>query len=378
MSSVWLVFLFYPIMALVQSTAQLPWLVLGWVALVAFAGSYITEFLIGGGPVRRRVSRLEYTLLVIMVLATIALVPAAGANAMSTFPFLVSVLAYQYPRPLFITGAVLGVGIMGAYELVGPDRADFVPLFVVQCIVTLVHAVTVWFIARSAEADRLELELATSEERENVARDVHDLLGHSLTVVKLKAQLARKLVDADPARAKTELEEIERITAEAIAGVRATVTGLRSVDFGPQLAAGRAALQAAGIRSELRGDLRDLSPAQSLPAGWVLREATTNVLRHSGASLLRVTVAPGRVTIEDDGKGLPSPASSGDAAGPGAGGAATSVPDAVGPGAAAGGAVDAGCEGNGLHGMRERAAAAGATFSIDRSELGGVRIRLSW
>src|SRR5690606_17389622 len=126
----------------------------------------------------------------------------------------------------------------------------------------VVNTVSTSLIIRSAEAEKLGLELATSEGREAVARDVHDLVGHSLTVVSLKAQLVRRLIDSDPERAKTELADIERLTADAIAGVRETVAGARSAALSDQLATCRDALRAADIEMRVEGDSAALSPSQ--------------------------------------------------------------------------------------------------------------------
>jgi len=205
-----------------------------------------------------------------------------------------------------------------------------------------VNTVSTWLIIRSADADRLGLELATSEGREAVARDVHDLIGHSLTVVKLKAQLARRLIDTEPERAKAELAAIESLTAEAIAGVRATVAGARAASLTEQLSASADALRSAGVTPVVDGDPGALSPAQGLTASWILREATTNILRHAEASTATVSVRPGMLAVQDDGRGA------GDQ------------------------------EGNGVRGMRERAAAAGARFELVRPVTGGTRVEVTW
>jgi two-component system sensor histidine kinase DesK len=217
--------------------------------------------------------------------------------------------------------------------------------FVLLAIIVMMFAVnslTVWLISRSITADELRLDLATSEERESIARDVHDLIGHSLTVVKLKAELAMRLIEKDPAAARNELEEIARLTSEAIAGVRGTVTGLRSEGLAAQLRASRAALESAGVTVTVAGDPAALSPAQSLSAAWILREATTNVLRHARATRVRVSFEPGTVTIEDDGVGAK------------------------------------GRTGNGVRGMTERASAAGATLRIGEGSSSGTVVSLTW
>ncbi len=143
--------------------------------------------------------------------------------------------------------------------------------------------------------------LAVDLERERLARDLHDILGHSLTVVAVKAQLAGRLVDADPARARAEIADIERLARDALADVRTTVSGYRAPSLPAELAAARRALAAAGITAhvpgaadEVRSDLRELF-------AWVVREGVTNVVRHSGATTCTITLAAACVEVRDDG-----------------------------------------------------------------------------
>lgn len=348
-AAIWLAFIFYPVRALVGSTAAMPAQVLGWSCLGLFIVVYLVSFRLGhntgitGEPTLPR----TWVFFAVAVLAVVGTVPAIGDGAFSFLPFVVTIPAYQMPTWFFLpTIAVSVLGLLG-YILISGEWADNVALLIILLVICAVHWIVRWLIGRSIAADKLATELVASEERETVARDVHDLIGHSLTVVKLKAQLARKLVRADPDRAVAELEEIERITSEAIGGVRATVTGLRSEGLAAQLNSAIATLQDAGTVVEVEGEPTSLSPAQSLIAAWILREATTNTLRHAHASRVCISMGPGSFTFEDDGVGLPA--------------------DAVRR------------SGNGLSGMAERAVVSGATFSVDASQgLGGTRVGLSW
>src|SRR5690606_2890085 len=126
-------------------------------------------------------------------------------------------------------------------------------------------------------------DLAVISERERVARDVHDGLGHTLTVVAMKAELAERIMDADPERARSELADLRRLTRDALDQVRITVGGLRATDLPNQLAALTLALEGAGLEVEVRGDPAEVDPDLRTALGWVLREAGTNILRHSGA-----------------------------------------------------------------------------------------------
>jgi two-component system sensor histidine kinase DesK len=130
--------------------------------------------------------------------------------------------------------------------------------------------------------------MAVAQERLRFARDLHDLLGHSLSVIALKSELAGGLLAADPARAAGELRDIERVARRALAEVREAVGGYRQVTLAAELGGARAALEAAGVRAAVD------DPPAGLPApveevlGWAVREATTNVVRHSGATGCRI------------------------------------------------------------------------------------------
>jgi len=151
--------------------------------------------------------------------------------------------------------------------------------------------------------------LAKLAERERIARDLHDLLGHTLTVITRKAELARRLAEKDPARAALEIGEVEQVAREALREVRSAVSGFRQTDFSTELAQARVALQSALIHFEAETDAIDLDPATEQVLALALREATTNVLRHSQASSCRVRLENlsdrVRLTVNDNGKGAP-------------------------------------------------------------------------
>jgi two-component system sensor histidine kinase DesK len=160
---------------------------------------------------------------------------------------------------------------------------------------------------RELERTRGELaRLAVADERLRFARDLHDLLGHSLSVIALKSELAGRLVESDPARAARELADVQAVTREALTEVREAVHGYRRLELGEAIDGARVALAAAGI--ELR--LADAHPA--LPSdvdtvlAWAVREGTTNVIRHSGARSCAIRIhaenGTAAVEIEDDGR----------------------------------------------------------------------------
>nr|WP_241728651.1 sensor histidine kinase [Nocardioides zeae] len=185
-------------------------------------------------------------------------------------------------------------------------------------------------------------EIALVAERERVARDVHDVLGHSLTVVVAKAELAERLVDLDPERAKAEIASIRSLSREALGEVRATVSGLRVARLGDELASAREALTAADIVADVPSDPDVVDPRRRIVVAWVLREAVTNVVRHSGASRCTVELGDARLAVSDDGRGgVHQP-------------------------------------GNGLRGIGERVRAAGGTLTVTSGPEGGTRLEVTW
>ena len=145
--------------------------------------------------------------------------------------------------------------------------------------------------------------MAVEQERARFARDLHDLLGHSLTVIAIKSELARRVMANDPDRAAAEVADIERLAREALVDVRATVAGYREVTLAAEISSARSALDAAGVHAELPGAVDDVPGERRELFGWVLREGVTNVVRHSDASWVRVSVSARTVEIVDDGTG---------------------------------------------------------------------------
>jgi two-component system sensor histidine kinase DesK len=346
MAAIWLVFLAYPIVDLVQSAAPQGWIITAWIALPAFVVVYVAGFIngmsLGGGGLVDPPRPIQWAAFGAMIVCAARVVPSGGGSALGFLPFIMSFASYGLTRPAHWMTMAAAIAVTAATVFLIPEGVRYVSILAIIALLAVVNTVSTSLIIRSAEAERLGLELATSEGREAVARDVHDLVGHSLTVVRVKAQLARKLVDSDPERAKAELADIESLTAEAIAGVRATVAGVRSAALVDQLAASRDALDAADVTMQVEGDAAALSPAQSLTASWILREATTNVLRHAGARAVTVRIAPGTFAVIDDGRGL------------------------------------SGAEGNGVRGMRERATTGGATLAVGPHASGGTRVEVTW
>jgi two-component system sensor histidine kinase DesK len=157
-----------------------------------------------------------------------------------------------------------------------------------------------------AEARVENARLAIQDERNRMARDVHDILGHSLTVITVKAELAARLLEESPERAKAEVADLERLARDALADVRQAVAGFREMSLPAELARARSSLAAAGIEADLP------TAADAVPShlrelcAWTLREGVTNVIRHSGATTCHVTLDEHGITVTDDGAGVPT------------------------------------------------------------------------
>lgn len=194
---------------------------------------------------------------------------------------------------------------------------------------------------------------AVTEERERFARDLHDLLGHSLSVIALKAELAGRLLPDRPQEAQTHVAELEGVARDALREVREAVSGYRRPALAAEIEGARMALEAAGITLDVGLPAQELPTEVEAVLAWTVREGTTNVIRHSGARACRIVAAAspdgGRasVAIEDDGGG-PHAAGSGDG-------------------------------GNGLAGLRERALALDGTVDAGPHADGrpGFRLQVS-
>ncbi|ROS78385.1 two-component system sensor histidine kinase DesK [Curtobacterium sp. PhB130] len=313
-------------------------------------------------------------------LCSALLLVVVGPLAVWSWPLLVALSGFVAARfwvalvvvVLTVLGELVVAAVMG-----WSNAADLGILF--APVITVSVGASMLFFGRQRDAEqRLGVaqdeitRLAVVEERARFSRDLHDVLGHSLTVVAMKSELAARLVEVDPARAKAEMQDVERLSREALQGLRQAVSGYREADLSAELVSARAALSAASIDADLpvSGDVA-ATDVRSLFA-WVLREGVTNVVRHAAASAVRITLTRTSLTVEDDGTGVLGAGGAGAAgAGAGVGGAGAAGP-AGGPGVRGGDTLG----GNGLRGLRERADAVGATLVTGTSDLGGFLLRV--
>jgi two-component system sensor histidine kinase DesK len=211
-----------------------------------------------------------------------------------------------------------------------------------------------------------------AEERLRIARDLHDLLGHSLSLITLKAELAGRVVGTDPDRATREIAELESVARQSLSDVRAAVAGYRQPDLAGELAAARQLLDSAGIAARISAaDTAGLSQDIDAALAWTVREGTTNVVRHSRATRVDISVStgPAVAVAEISDNGPPAIDDLGPLAVP-----APGEPDQR-DGPAPSGRVRTG--GSGLAGLAERIRSLGGDLAAGTTEPHGFRLRVA-
>ncbi|MEZ7159060.1 sensor histidine kinase [Streptomyces sp. MAD19A] len=343
-TAIWLVYLSAPVSDLLHGGHPAGVRALGWLGLVVFVTWYMllvfragrgdrTALVLGSLAVLTAQSALlaltlgrEWLVLFVYVsIASGAALPSwlsrwsvPGACALMT------AVAFAVPGGRDLLWGLLVPALLGGFAMTGVRELIRTTIALREARATVAH-------------------LAANEERLRLARDLHDLLGHSLSVITLKSELAGRMLPDHPDRAARQVADIEQVSRQALVDVREAVTGYRRLRLAGELSGARVALRAAGIVPELPGAdaLGEVPEDAESALAWALREAVTNVVRHSGARRCTVEVARRHTR---DGQVLE-----------------LSVED-NGPGGSATG------HGNGLRGLRERLAAVGGTL-----EAGPVR-----
>jgi two-component system sensor histidine kinase DesK len=349
-SAVWLVYLGYPLHAAWQQPDPTVRTV-GITAILLFATTFVLPF--SFYQRRRRAQReiplaLRWAVLAAMAILLVVAAPAAGESVVggTVYIAVTAVLTLPFVQAWSAVAATV-IAVMVIPRFVPGWSLD--AFFGLQVVVSSVAAWGITqVIARGADlayAREQLAELAVVAERDRVARDMHDILGHSLTVIAVKAELALRLMSLDPGRARQEVADVERLARQSLADVRETVGGLRRVTLAGELAGARTALQAAGIDAFLPATIDDVPGGRDELYGWVVREGTTNVIRHSGATRCEIRLRPNGVEVLDDGHGAD-------------------------PGIHHDG-------GHGLRGLSERVEAAGGALSAGPRAAGGFRLAIS-
>ncbi len=346
-----LLFLIGPLSDLVHASLSPARVAAISIALTGFVALYLALL----PPVRQLARKgqpaIRATLALLAAMAALTLALGAPRSFTLLFVYVVAAAGMLLPPAgavavIGIIAAAVGVGLAATGSDSSTVAAYTLTALAVGATMTALGSTT--RANRELQSAREELaRLAVSEERLRIARDLHDLLGHTLSLIALKSELATKLVESDPRRAQAELADVQRVTRQALAEVRATVHDYRRLAFADALVGARATLSAAGI------DCRIDSSTPALPAeiesvlAWAVREATTNVVRHSGARACTITLATDvdavSLRVDDDG----APAATGSA------------------------------DGAGLAGLAERARRLHGTLEAGARPAGGFRLRLT-
>ncbi|MGB8384649.1 MAG: histidine kinase [Dermatophilaceae bacterium] len=358
-AGVWLIFLTPALQRAWQERST--WV--GWVglaALLGFGALYVTVFqwarpMRRSGALWRSVQPASLVWLALLVVLAAVMVLTLQYDGLGAAVYLAVAAVTLLPQRWSIpTALVLAVGAEAMARLLpGWAGADGIGLSVALATFAIWG---MWQAMRRsmdlARAREENAQLLLGQERARMSRDLHDLLGHSLTVIAVKAELAERLLDVSPDRARAEIADIQRLTRDALSDMRRTVEGYRGVSLPGEIIRARSALEAAGIDAQLPGSTDGVPSELREVFAWTVREGVTNVVRHSAARHCTITLAEDRVSVSDDGRGP----------------VGDDGPGRLDPGRVTGGG------GHGLAGLRERAAAVGARVVTEAPAVGGFTL----
>ena len=341
----WLAFFIYPLGAFLTDRLSAETRIYGLVLLLALALLWGWFWIrIVAGPDRRFMVPAVAAATLILTVFTLRTPPQYG----SLFLYAVIMAGAAFPWRRGVAAVVIVSILAAAIELARGESVttstgqllnELLVGFATVAGRLLVQANQQLSLAREQIA-----RLAVGEERLRFARDLHDLLGHSLSVIALKSELAGRLIKASPGLAAHEVEDIEKVARDALREVREAVAGYRQPTLAAELAGAHEALTAAGIAFSVDQDRVALPPAVEAVLAWTVREGVTNVMRHSQAKrcAIRITNKDGRATVDvvDDGRG--------------------GLPEA----------------GSGLHGLQERVLERGGTLTAEPLPHEGFRLRV--
>jgi two-component system, NarL family, sensor histidine kinase DesK len=389
-SAIWLVYLIQPISGLFSGHHGALWIAGGLAIVTVFCVVYVGLCMTWD----RNQYRAQWGLAVLFAMAVLACV-IYGKDWTPLWIYVSVATGFAVPgrRPAMLAVLVVGACYALFSWLAHVGTADF--LIILVPVVLAGWAMTgfrmqIALIGELAQARDTVARLAANQERLRLARDLHDLAGHSLSMITLKAELAQRMLDRLPAsaerdRAARDVADIERVSRQTLHDIREAVSGYRRPTLPVEFATARTALESAGIRLDADPALLQSSPAgpeQEAALAWCLREAVTNVIRHSGAGSCRIRLLERdselSLEVTDDGRGIGG--SGRGAASVGTGPAGTG-PAGMGPavtwpaGDAPVGTGPAGTPqaGTGLRGMSERLSAVGGSLSAGPARGGPAR-----
>src|SRR5712691_2239054 len=313
----WLVCLLFPIVSLVQTPLAPVRLFLAIAALVFFTASYtwlMWPHPASSGARKRSRSPLSLMLFAVLTVLVLLLSLSYGSAFLWLFIGVSAIAGIALPlRSAILAVTVLTLLTLGVNVGVsgGVARADWLQIIPLVLLVRglgldMIGAARLFSALRELHAARKELaRLAVVEERLRLARDLHDLLGHNLSLITLKSELAGRLVEKEPARSAEEIHDIERVARQTLREVREAVAGYRQPQLTSELSGARQMLEAAGIECQIEHTAEALPPTTDTVLAWTVREGVTNVIRHSRARwcCIRVTCENGtaRAEVTNDG-----------------------------------------------------------------------------
>ncbi|WP_344688082.1 sensor histidine kinase [Blastococcus jejuensis] len=303
----WMLFLAFPVADLFSTPRPALTRAVALTALLLFTAAYLALFSDAFTPRATRRFRREFLVVVVLgITLAVWFGPAWSGLLIYVAAAAAASLPDRWVWPVVVGAAVVCGAVVAAHGLLG----DLLFLPAICLLTAFALRGTLRLVSVNAELAEARDELARSavaEERMRFARDLHDLLGHSLSLIALKSELAGRLVERDPARARAEIADVEQAARQALAEVRDAVSGYRTVSLAQALAEARSALSAAGIALHAPTPAAELPGAVDAVLGWVVREATTNVLRHSAARSVTVDLRSGGdeivLAVTDDGRG---------------------------------------------------------------------------
>jgi two-component system sensor histidine kinase DesK len=308
----WLIFLGSPVQDLTSGHHTTAATVAGWAALVSFTGVYLTlVFRNMGRPFSGPTAGI-----LVLLLGTLAVVLCLTLGGAWIGLFVYVSVTCGATLPLRVVYWAIGLNAL-AMLLVGLSTgADDWSLLLVVVLLGFAMTGVKQLVRTTVELRRARAtvaQLAANEERLRLARDLHDLLGHSLSLITLKSELAGRMLPDQPDKAAQQVADIEQVSRQALVDVREAVTGYRRPRLSAELAGMQVALTAAGITADVPAepDLTGIPEESESALAWALREAVTNVVRHSGArqctvEVLRRQTLDGQVlelSVEDNGSG---------------------------------------------------------------------------
>ncbi len=304
---VWLGFIVFPLINAIGKHQPLVrhGLVIGGAAL--FVAAYVGMVMAWRSEVP---SRLPLALFAVLLTMAIALTVLQAASWGFLFTYCAACAAIVAPEGSGFYAVALCSALAGVTSAIaGADGGTVLSYVASSAGIGLLMLVMSDLRQRNAQLNqaRAELaEMAVAQERERFARDLHDLLGHSLSVITLKAELAGRMLADHPDDAAREVAELEQVARTALSEVREAVSGYRQPTLEGELAGARMALSAAGIEADVQQTRVPLDPPAEAVLAWTVREGATNVIRHSSARhcTLRVTASltDAGVEVIDDGR----------------------------------------------------------------------------